>query len=44
VSAIPVQEEEYKSGDVLNVDKKKEEDREIKKSLMKKLRQNWMCC
>ena len=45
VSAITVQEaEEYKNGDMPNINKNKEEDREMKKSLMKKLRQSWMCC
>ena len=43
LSDITVQEEEYKNGDVLNIDKKDKEDREIKKSLMKKLRKSWMC-
>jgi hypothetical protein len=40
LSDITVQEEEYKNGDVLNIDKKDKEDREIKKSPMKKLRQS----
>jgi hypothetical protein len=30
VSAITAQEEEYKHGDVLDIEKNKEEDREIK--------------
>ena len=45
VSAITVQEDEYKNGHVLNIDKDNKEDRDdIKKSLMKKLRQSWMHC
>ena len=45
VSAIIVQEEEeYKNCDMTKTNKSKEEDREMKKSLMKKLRQSWMCC
>ena len=45
VSAITVQEaEEYKNGDMPNINKNKEEDREMKKSLMKTLRQSWMGC
>jgi hypothetical protein len=44
VSAITVQErEEYNNGDILKINKNKEEDKEMKKSLMKNLRQNWMC-
>jgi hypothetical protein len=41
VSAITVQEaEDYKNGNMSNINKNKEEDREMKKSLMKKLRQS----
>ena len=36
-------QEEYKNGEMLNINKNTE-NREIKKSLMKKLRQSWMCC
>jgi hypothetical protein len=43
VSAITVQEaEEYKNGDMPKINKNKEEDREMKNSLMKKLHQSWM--
>ena len=45
VSAITVQEaEEYKNGDMPKINKNKEEDREMKNSLMKKLHQSWMWC
>ena len=45
LSAIIVQEEEeYKNCDMPNINKSKEEDREMKKSLMKKLRLSWMGC
>ena len=45
VSAITVQEtEECKNGDMPNINKNKEDDREMKKSLRKKLRQRGMCC
>ena len=41
VSAITVQEaEDYKNSNMPNINKNKEEDREMKKSLMKKLRQS----
>jgi hypothetical protein len=38
------EEVECKNGDVLDFDQKNEEDRKIKKLLMKKLSQSWMCC
>ena len=39
------EEVECKNGDVLDFDQKnEEEDRKIKKLLMKKLSQSWMCC
>jgi hypothetical protein len=45
LSAIILQEEEeYKNCDMPNINKSKEEDREMKKSLMKKLRLSWMGC
>ena len=46
VSAITVQEAEgyYKNGDMPKINKNKEEDREMKRSLLKKLCQSWMCC
>ena len=45
LSAIIVQEaEEYKNCDMPDINKSKEEDREMKKSLMKKLRLSWMGC
>ena len=37
-------QEEYNNDDMLNINRNKEEGREIKKSLTKKLRQSWMCC
>ena len=45
MSAIIVQEaEEYKNCDMTNINKSKEEYREMKESLMKKLRLSWMGC
>jgi len=46
VSTITVlkDEEEYKNGDIPNINNNKEEDKEMKKSLMKKLSQSWMGC
>ena len=45
LSAIIVQEaEEHKNCDMPNINKSKEENREMKKLLMKKLRLSWMGC
>ena len=45
LSAIIVQEaEEYKTCNMQKINKSKEKGREMKKPLMKKLRQSWMCC
>ena len=44
VSAITLQEaDEYENGGMPNINGK-EEDREMKKTLMQKFRQSWMCC